>query len=235
VRQKPESEAAGTVGLTLNPINAMESLTSYTFGTLAALFPIANPIGAVPIFYSLTADNTPRYRLKQARKTALTVVAVLLTFLLVGKLILSFFGLSLGVLRIAGGLIVGHTAWEMVTARRKLTTVEHQDAKDKEDISFTPMAVPIIGGPGAIGVVIGLSTQATQWTDYIGCCLGVAILGVLVYLALRLGEPLIEKLGETGLGALNRILGFLILAIAVQLIANGTFDLIKTSAPHLLK
>jgi multiple antibiotic resistance protein len=174
----------------LSTDNDMQSLISYTFGTLAALFPIANPIGAVPIFYSLTADNTPRYRLKQARKTALTVCR---------------------------------------------TAHFSQDAKDKEDISFTPMAVPIIGGPGAIGVVIGLSTQATQWTDYIGCCLGVGILGILIYLSLRLGEPLIEKLGETGLGALNRILGFLILAIAVQLIANGTFDLLKTSAPNLFK
>ncbi|MGB8699486.1 MAG: MarC family protein [Thermosynechococcaceae cyanobacterium] len=213
----------------------MQSLISYTFGTLAALFPIANPIGAVPIFYSLTAQNTPRYRLKQARKTALSVVGVLLTFLLVGKLILNFFGLSLGVLRIAGGLIVAHAAWEMVTSQRRLTNAEHQDAVDKEDISFTPMAIPIIGGPGSIGVVIGLSTQTTRWIDYIGCCLGVGLLGVMIYFCLRLGEPLIEKLGETGLGALNRILGFLILAIAVQLIADGTFDLVKTSAPHLFK
>ena len=122
----------------------MQSFLSYTFGTLIALFPITNPIGAVPIFYSLTVHNTPKYRLEQARKTAISVVGVLLTFLLVGKLILSFFGLSLGVLRIAGGLIVGHTAWEMVTARRRLTILEQQDAADKEDISFTPMAVPIM-------------------------------------------------------------------------------------------
>jgi multiple antibiotic resistance protein len=213
----------------------MRSLISYAVGTLVALFPITNPIGAVPIFYSLTAQNTPRYRLEQARKTTLNVVGVLLTFLLVGKLILSFFGLSLGVLRIAGGLVVGHTAWEMVTARQRLTPVEHQDAEDKEDISFTPMAVPLIGGPGAIGVVIGLSTQATQWIDYVGCCLGVVLLGGLIYLFLRLGEPLVERLGATGLGAINRILGFLILAIAVQLIANGTFDLVKTSIPSLFR
>lgn len=128
-----------------------QSLISYTFGTLAALFPIANPIGAVPIFYSLTAEDTPRYRLNQARKTALNVIGVLVTFLLIGKLILSFFGISLGVLRIAGGLIVGHTAWEMVTARRRLTNEEHQEAVDKEDVSFTPMAVPMIGDPGVIG------------------------------------------------------------------------------------
>lgn len=97
------------------------------------------------------------------------------------------------------------------------------------------MAIPIIGGPSSIGVVIGLSTQTTRWIDYIGCCLEVGLLGILVYFALRLGEPLIEKLGETGLGALNRILGFLILAITVQLIADGTFDLVKTSASHLFK
>lgn len=212
-----------------------QSLVSYTFGTLVALFPIANPIGAVPIFYSLTAEDTPRYRLKQARKTALNVVGVLVIFLLVGKLILSFFGISLGVLRIAGGLIVGHTAWEMVTARQRLTTEEHQAAVDQEDVSFAPMALPMIGGPGAIGVVISQATQATAWIDYLGCVLGIGLLGGLIYLFLRLGEPLIEKLGETGVGALNRILGFLILAIAVQLITNGILELLKTAAPTLLK
>ena len=219
-----------------NLLNCMwQSLISYTLGTLIALFPIANPIGAVPIFYSLTADDTPRYRLKQARKTAFNVVGVLVTFLLVGRLVLGFFGISLGVLRIAGGLIVGHTAWEMVTARRRLTTDEHQAAVDQEDISFTPMAVPMIGGPGAIGVVIGQATQATAWIDYLGCVLGIGLLGGLIYLFLRLGEPLIEKMGKTGMGALNRILGFLILAIAVQLVANGLLELIKTAAPHLLR
>ena len=213
----------------------MQSFLSYTFGTLIALIPITNPIGAIPIFYSLTVHSTPNYRLEQARKIAINVVGVLLTFLLIGKLILSFFGLSLGVLRIAGGLIVGHTAWEMVTARRRLTPVEQQDAADKDDISFTPMAVPIIGGPGAIGVVLGLSTQANHWNDYVGCGLGIGLLGLIVYGSLRLGEPLVEKLGATGLGALNRILGFLILSIAVQLISHGLFDLLRASIPNLFR
>ncbi len=212
-----------------------QSLIFYTFGTLAGLFPIANPIGAVPIFYSLTAEDTPRYRLKQARKTAFNVIGVLVAFLFLGKLILGFFGISLGVLRIAGGLIVGHTAWEMITARQRLTTEENQAGVDQEDVSFTPMAVPMISGPGAIGVVISQATQATKWIDYLGCALGIGLLGGLIYLFLKLGEPLIEKLGKTGIGALNRILGFLILAIAVQLIANGTLELLKTAAPNLLK
>jgi multiple antibiotic resistance protein len=158
-----------------------QSLISYTFGTLAVLFPIANPLGAVPIFYSLTAEDTPRYRLRQVHKTAINVVGVLVAFLLIGKLILSFFGISLGVLRIAGGLIVGHTAWEMVTARQRLTTEEHQAAVDQDDVSFTPMAMPMIAGPGAIGVVISQATQATEWIDYLGCVLGIGLLGGLIY------------------------------------------------------
>jgi multiple antibiotic resistance protein len=213
----------------------MHNFISYAVATLVTLFPIANPVGAVPIFYSLTATDTPRYRLRQAQKTSLNVILVLAIFLLGGKLILSFFGISLGVLKIAGGLIVAHTAWEMVTARRRLTTQEHQEAIDKEDISFTPMAVPIISGPGAIGVVIGFSTRANEWFDILSCLVGIILLGVILYLCLILGETLIEKLGETGMGAINRILGFLILAIAVQLIADGSIDILKTSAPHLLR
>lgn len=112
----------------------------------------------------------------------------------------------------------------MVTARQRLTSQENKEAIDKEDISFTPMAVPMVSGPGAIGVVIGLSTRASQWVDYLGCLIGIALLGILLYLCLALGKPLIEKLGSTVIGALNRILGFLILAIAVQLIAAASFQ-----------
>ena len=151
---------------------------------------------------------------------------MLAVFFLVGRLVLGFFGISLPVLRIAGGLIVGHTAWEMVTARTRITTSENKAAVDQEDVSFTPMAVPMISGPGAIGVVIGLSTKATQWSDYVGCVLGIIGFGIVLYLFLVLGEPLIERFGETGMGALNRILGFFILAIAVQLIADGVLALI---------
>ena len=138
-----------------------------------------------------------------------------------------------GILRIAGGLIVAHTAWEMVTVRKRLTTEEHQEAIDKDNISFTPMAVPMISGPGAIGVVIGFATQVRTWIDYLGCLLGIGLFSVLLYLCLVLGEPLIEKFGATGMGALNRILGFLILAIAVQLIADGSIDILKSAVLNL--
>ena len=204
---------------------------SYTLGLLAALFPVANPIGAIPIFYSLTAQDTPKYRSQQAQKTVFYVIAVLATFLVAGRLILGFFGISLGVLRIAGGLIVAHSAWEMVTARQRLTAQEHQEASDKDDISFTPMATPMIAGPGAIGVVIGFATQIQHWSEYFSCLIGIGLFGVVLYCCLALGEPLIGKLGKNGIGAMNRIFGFLILAIAVELIANGVLEVLKIN-PH---
>ncbi|WJI23998.1 MarC family protein [Thermosynechococcus sp. QKsg1] len=205
----------------------VNTLFSFMFGILTALFPIANPIGAIPIFYSLTAKNTTKYRLRQARKITFNVFAVLAIFFLVGKFILSFFGISLAVVRIAGGLIVAHTAWQMVAPQPRLTNQEQLEAVDKEDISFTPMAMPIISGPGAIGIVIGFSTRCHQWPEYLGCVLGITLFSFITYFCLILGEPLIKGLGTTGIGALNRILGFLILAIAVQLIADGVITFIK--------
>jgi len=213
----------------------LQALISTILGTFLALFPVANPVGAVPIFYSLTAAETPKSRRRQARQTALNVFWVLAIFLVAGRLILEFFGISLGVLRIAGGLLVAHTAWEMVTSRQRLTAPEKNEAVDKEDISFTPMAVPLVGGPGAIGVVIGLANNVSYWLEYLERVVGIALLGVILYLCLVLGEPLIKALGQNGMGALNRVMGFFILAIAVQLIAKGVFTLLQESAPGLLR
>jgi multiple antibiotic resistance protein len=210
-------------------------ILNYAIGTLAALFPIANPIGAVPIFYSLTATNSRKYRRIQAQKTAINVILILAVFLLCGRSLLQFFGISLDVLRIAGGLLVSHAAWEMVTSKPRLMDSEQQAGEEKEDISFTPMAIPLVSGPGSIGVIIGLSTRMTQWSDYLGCSIGIALFGVLLYVCLILGESLLSLLGRNGLGALNRVLGFFILAIAVQLIADGVMSLVHNAAPNLFR
>ncbi|MBR8836890.1 MAG: NAAT family transporter [Stigonema ocellatum SAG 48.90 = DSM 106950] len=212
-----------------------QHVISSAVGTFISLFPIANPVGAVPVFYSLTSTDTPSYRKRQARQTALNVIWILAVSLVGGRSILQFFGISLGVLRIAGGLLVAHTAWEMVASRQRLTESEHKEAVDKEDVSFTPMAIPLVSGPGAIGVVIGLSAKITQWSDYFGCLVGIALLALLLYLCLTLGDSLINGLGKNGIGALNRVLGFFILAIAVQLIADGVLSLLVTSIPRLFR
>src|SRR6202165_1158785 len=186
--------------------------------TFLALFPIVNPLGGIPVFFTLTADFTPEERRRTALKTALYVVAILVTFMFFGRFVLNFFGISLPVLQIAGGLIVANTAWSMVTGDSRMTAAESSEATTKEDISLTPMAMPMLSGPGSIGVVMGLAAHANSMVAYLGMVIGIAALGLVVYLFLCLGGPLVKRLGPGAAGAINRIFGFLLLAIAVQLV-----------------
>ena len=186
-----------------------------------ALFPIVNPIGGLGLFFALTGDDTAAERNSTALRTALYVIAILVAFALGGSFVLEFFGISLPALRIAGGLIVAHTAWTMVTASSRLTAAENAEARDKQDIAFSPMAMPMLAGPGAIGVVMALAARPDPAKWIIGIVVAVVAMGALVYVLLRAGGPIARRLGPGGMGAINRILGFLILAIAIELIISG--------------
>ncbi|MCU0372183.1 MAG: MarC family protein [Ignavibacteria bacterium] len=199
-----------------------EIITSVTV-CVVTLFPLLNPPGAIPLFCSLTINGTNQYRKTQARKTAINVFLILIVFLFIGKILLALFGISIAVLKIAGGLIVAHTAWEMVTGQQKLTQAESDEATTKQDITFTPMAMPLLSGPGAIGAVIGLNSRASieNLDDLIGYIIGIIILCLIIYLILIVSIKLFKFLGTTGIGVLNRMMGFFILAIAVEMIRTG--------------
>ncbi|HKD03217.1 MAG TPA: MarC family protein [Terriglobales bacterium] len=204
--------------------NILRSLPSAASTTFLALFPIVNPFGGVPIFYSLTSDFGRKERNRTALKTSLYVCAILVFFLFLGRFVLKFFGISMPVLKIAGGLIVANTAWGMVTSSSRITPLESAEASTKEDISLTPLAMPLLSGPGSIGVVMGLAAHTDSMMSYVGMVVGIIVLGLTVYLFLRLGDPLVSRLGPGATGAINRIFGFLILAIAVQLVWDGMAD-----------
>lgn len=199
----------------------MDNIFSVLGISYAALFPLVNPIGAIPVFCTLTADYSKEHRRKTAMKTAIFVFAVLIVFYYIGEFLLEFFGISLGVLKIAGGLIVAHTAWEILNTKNKLTNEEQNEVKTKEDISFTPMALPLLSGPGSIGVAIGMSIKDYSLIYTVGTSMGILLIAVTVYIALLSSTSLYKILGKTGVGVLNKIMGFFILAIAVQLVTNG--------------
>ena len=181
----------------------LHDLPSAGLTTFLALFPIVNPFGGIPLFFSLTTDFTPAERRHTALKTALYVIAILVAFMLFGRFVLSFFGISLPVLKIAGGLIVANTAWGMVTGSSRLTHDENHEALTKEDISLTPMAMPMLSGPGSIGVVMGLAAHADSFLVYVGMILGILAIGLTVYLFLRFGRPLRQD-AWAGCGGRNR-------------------------------
>jgi len=202
----------------------LRDLPSAAVETFLALFPIVNPFGAVPLFFSLTSDFPPAERKTTALKTALYVIAILVVFLFFGRFVLIFFGISLPVLKIAGGLIVANTAWAMVTGNNRMTAAETSEAVGKDDISLTPMAMPMLSGPGSIGVVMGLAAHADSMIAYLGMVIAIVVLGLVVYLFLCSGGPMVKRLGPGASGAINRIFGFLLLAIAVQLVWDGVAD-----------
>jgi multiple antibiotic resistance protein len=219
----------------MNPAHAfarlLHTLPNAATATFLALFPIVNPFGGIPMFFALTENFSRTERNRTALKVAGWVFVILVTFMFFGRFVLSLFGISLPVLKIAGGLIVANTAWGMVTASSRLTVAESADANTKEDISLTPMAMPLLSGPGSIGVVMGLAANVESVASYAGIVIGIIALSLSVYLFLRMGGPFVGRLGPNAVGAITRIFGFLILAIAVQLVADGIFDLERPEAP----
>jgi multiple antibiotic resistance protein len=174
----------------------------------------------------LKFGHARKARGRQARQVAINVIAVFAIFLMAGRFILNFFGVSIGAIQVAGGLLIAHTAWEMVTMTQPQVSVK-EPSNQQRDITLIPMAVPIISGPGAIGMVMGLIAKDPQPINYIGSLLGIVAIGLLVYVCLAFGDSLIKRLGKSGIDAFTRILGFFILSVAIQLMTNGTFSLLR--------
>jgi multiple antibiotic resistance protein len=202
----------------------LRTLPASAAATFLALFPIVDPFGGVPIFFTMTTGWSAKERSRTALKTGLWVFVILVTFLFFGRFVLLFFGISLPVIKIAGGLIVANTAWGMVTSHARISPEESHEAEDKEDISLTPLAMPLMSGPGAIGVVMALAAHVDNAAAYFGMVIGIGAIALSVSLFFCLGGPLVRRLGPSAVGAINKIFGFLILAIAVQLVWNGLAD-----------
>jgi multiple antibiotic resistance protein len=190
-----------------------------------------NPIGNLPAFFALTAGDSPSRRRAQALRTAGWVVGLLVVFTVLGKDLLHGLGISLPALQIAGGLVVARSAYAMVTNGPRLTEAEHGAGVAADDISFSPMAMPLLAGPGALGTVIALASRSAGTPTILGIVAGSVAMGAVVAVILITGAPLLGRLGVSGVAATTRIFGFLILAIAVELIAHGVLSL----APGLLK
>jgi multiple antibiotic resistance protein len=193
---------------------------------LVALLPIINPFSTAPMFLAMTEGDSEEVRQKQARKAVFYMVCILIAFLIGGTFIMKFFGLSLPGLRIAGGILVAGVGMRMLYPKDDggQTKAEEQETRLKRDVSFTPLAMPSLAGPGAISVTIGLTSLAENWLDFVSIIVGILLVAVLVYITLRLSTRLVSVLGVTGLHAMTKIMGFLILCVGVQFIVNGLVE-----------
>lgn len=198
------------------------------FATIASLLPIVNPFSTAPMFLSLTESYSEMERNKQAKQGVLYMVAILLVFLVAGTFIMNFFGLSLPGMRIAGGILVSGVGMGMLKPKdNEQTEEETKEAQTKRDISFTPLAMPSLSGPGAISIVIGMSSIAEgYWLDYVYIALGILVVAAIVYITLRSSTKLVRFLGVNGLHAMTKIMGFIILCVGVQFIVTGVMGVL---------
>ena len=211
-------------------------MLAFFFATLGSLFSVVNPLGAVPMYLTLTNDYTSRERAATARRTALYFMLILVVFFFAGTLILNFFGISLNALRIAGGLIIVNSGYGLLNSkfeRRRMSSKMEEEAQQKDDISFTPMAMPMLSGPGSISLLIGYSAADPGWENSLLIVGVVAVMALLIFVTLHYAPLLFRLLGRAGLSALSRIMGFLVMAIGIQLLLYGLVSLIGDIWPQV--
>lgn len=176
------------------------------------------------MFYGMTSGDTPARRSTMSAKIGLYVFLILAVALLFGNLLLRFFGVTIDDLRIAGGLLVAHSGWAMLGNQSRVTPLEHAAAEEKNDISLTPMAMPILAGPGAMSLAIGLSIYGRTVPHYSGFIIGFAAIALLTWICFRASDAMVRVLNVNAVGALNRILGLFILSIGVNMVVKGVQD-----------
>lgn len=198
----------------------------------ASLFSVVNPLGAMPVFIALTKEMSDRERRATAIRTSIYFVLILLLFFFTGAFIISFFGISLDAMRIAGGFIIflsGHSLLRGDMAKsRTVDKKVQQEALEKDDISLTPMAIPMLSGPGSISLLIGIFAGIEHWYDYLVVSGTVIALGAVTGFILFVAPYLFKVIGHGGLNAISRIMGFLVMAIGIQFVVNGITGIIAS-------
>lgn len=200
--------------------------------SFGALFSIMNPLGTVPIFVGLTQNNNKKERPGIAFWTSFNVLIILLFSFLAGKYLLSFFGISLNSLKIAGGLIIASSGFALLTGKftehkgMKKSRVK-DDIHTRSEISLTPLAIPMLAGPGTISLLIAYNQEYTSMMDCISILGSVAVSSLSIYLILKSSHYIVKMLGASGINALSRIIGFIVIAIGIELIVVAVLSILK--------
>lgn len=204
----------------------------------AALLPILNPAATAPIFIGLTEGASERTRAMLARKIARNMFALMAGSMLVGSHVLAFFGISLPIVRVGGGLILAATAWRLLTATQSTadSRTELADAFTPEMArrqAFYPLTFPISCGPGSIAaaITVGVSLSSDRvglaLASIAGGLLALVLIAVLLYLAFRYAEHLLRPLGEAGAIIFLRLSAFILLCLGVQIVWDGVSELVR--------
>ena len=208
----------------------MQAVTRNIFLVYAALLPIVNPLGMAPIFASMTLGYDVNVRRTLAMRVAVNGVALLMASLFVGSYVLDFFGVSIGAVQLGGGLVVMIAGWRILNQQSNVSERQMDTKPSDEAIlsqAFYPLTMPLTVGPGSIAVALTLGSNVHSeahlqlFVSALVATVGVALIGVTIYLCYRFSDELERLLGPTGTSILIRLSAFILICIGIQIMFNG--------------
>ena len=213
----------------------MESLLPFSLLCLSSCFTLANPLGTMPVFLTMTQGMSEGQRRFIVKRATITAFLILIVFTFAGQFIFKFFDISTDGFRIAGGVVIFKIGFDMLQARYTHVKLKDNEIKTyADDISITPLGIPMLCGPGAIANAIVLMSDAT--TLSMKCVLigSIAFIYILTYFILRASTRLVSVLGDTGTNVMMRLMGLLLMVIAVECFVGGLkpilVDVLRTAA-----
>ena len=199
-------------------------MTALFISTFVSLFSLINPLSSMPVFISLTNGFPKDHLFRTIRRTSLYVFLVCLISFLIGEFVLNFFGVSIHALKIAGGIIISRSGFQLLNAQHKsdIHGPIEDESRMKEDISFSPLAMPLLAGPGSISLLINLALQHEAYDAKAIVIAAIFMVCLSIYLILSSAPFILKYLGQSGLRTMSKIMGLLVLSIGIQMIvASG--------------
>lgn len=197
---------------------------SYTLATLTALFVVVDPFGCVPLFVAITDGDSQERKRRAARRASLVAGITLAIFAVSGSLIFRLLGVSVGAFRIAGGVLLFLLAVDMLRAQRsrqRTTPEEEEEGVHKPDVSVFPLGIPMLAGPGATSTVMVLVSRARNAFEYVMVLVAIVATLLVAYWVLSGASTVSRRLGHTGMNVLERVMGLVLAAVAVQFVVDG--------------
>jgi len=209
----------------------MDSYITFAILVFTSFFTLINPLGTMPIFMSMTASLSNQKRKNTAKKASIIAFFTIVAFAFSGQILFKFFGISVNSFRVVGGVIFFAMGWDMLQAR--LGNIKHTDDENKidayvNDISVTPLAIPMICGPGAITNAIILMESSDTLAKKVILIIVIFLVLLLTYFILRGASKITDKLGETGNKVMMRLMGLIVMVIAVEFFFSGIKPMIMS-------
>ena len=211
-------------------IDFIQSETQFFIFCLTTLFTLINPIGITPLLVVMTERFSKDERINIAKKGSLTAFTTLILFAILGSFIFKFFGITIEAFQIMGGILFFRNGLRMLDAkvgRSRTTPAEQEESQESDDIAISPIGIPLIAGPGAITSTMLLPIQTPQLYSYATISLSISVVLSFVYPILRNGNVLIRVSETIIMRIIQRLMGYILLVIALQFVLNGTVSVLK--------